>query len=71
MTSEQWYFTFGARQEFEGYYVVIPGSFADARVRMVQKYGIAWSGQYTAQQFEQLGLGDKLECLEVFEVWAG
>jgi hypothetical protein len=52
-----WVFTFGARQRYDGYYIIIKNmSFNEARKKMVAKYGIAWSGQYTLTSFKEAGL---------------
>jgi len=60
-----WYFTFGCGHEFDGCYVVIRNiDFMGARMRMVSKYGIAWSGQYDTTIWNELGLANKMELLE-------
>jgi hypothetical protein len=62
---EYWYFTFGAGQEFEGYYVIVRGcGFTAAREKMVKKYGTAWSGQYTIEEFLSSGMWNTQELLE-------
>lgn len=62
---QDWYFTFGAGQPHDGKYVVVKMSTAwDARVKMVAKYGIRWSGQYSVPEFMRLGLNDRMSLLE-------
>lgn len=61
---QDWYFTFGAGQEHDHHYVCVKNStFGDARMKMIKVYGIAWSGQYSVQQFLHLGLERHLNLL--------
>jgi len=63
--NEAWYFTFGAGQDNDGYYVIVRNcGFSEARQKMLKKYGICWSGQYTHDVFLMHGLNSKLELLE-------
>lgn len=62
---QDWYFTFGARQMFDGKYVIVKNStFSEARDKMYKKYGIAWSGQYNVPQFLRYELDKKMTWLE-------
>ena len=40
---ECWIFTFGEGHSHPGYYVKIYGSYGEARMKMVEKYGIKWA----------------------------
>lgn len=54
-----YYFTFGARQEFEGYVQPVVASEYDiARKLMLNKYGTNWFMQYSANEWEFV----KLNC---------
>jgi hypothetical protein len=65
---QDYYFTFGAGQEYDGQYVIVMHStFGEARLKMVKKYGIAWSGQYSVPDFLRARLDEKLELLECIE----
>lgn len=46
-----WIFTFGSGQEHGGYYVKIKGTWQSAREKMFDKYGKAWSWQYTEKEW--------------------
>lgn len=60
-----WYFTFGASQQYDGFYVIVRDTtFGDARAKMFNCYGYEWSGQYSAQQFNHLGLNGKMKLLD-------
>lgn len=62
-----YYFTFGARQEHDGCYVVVhEDMYAAARTVMVARFGIMWSGQYSEQQFMHLGLDKKMQLFSEF-----
>jgi hypothetical protein len=62
-----YYFTFGAGQEHDGEYVIInQAMFAAARQVMVARFGIRWSGQYSQQQFNHLGLASKMQLVSTF-----
>lgn len=43
---ESWIFTFGSGQQHDGRYVVIPGSYDEARAEMLARFGNRWSFQY-------------------------
>lgn len=45
-----WYFTFGQGQEHAGHYVKIWGTFGEARTEMFNRYGSAWSIQYSEEE---------------------
>ena len=65
MRPEKWFFTFGAGQENDGYYVIINNcGFSQAREKMRAKYGMQWCGQYTQTQFIELDLANRMELLE-------
>lgn len=52
MASQQWFvFTFGSGQPNEGKYVRVFGTFEEARVKMIEKYGRQWGFQYTSEQW--------------------
>lgn len=52
---EQWWvFTFGCCQPHAGYYVKIRGTFAEAREKMVKKYGIKWAFQRSWEEWEKI-----------------
>ncbi len=54
-----YYFTFGAKQEFEGYVQPVVASEYDiARKLMLNKYGTNWFMQYSANEWEFV----KLNC---------
>lgn len=62
-----YYFTFGAGQAHDGCYVIIhEPMYLAARQVMVARFGTRWSGQYSHQQFDQLGLADRMELYSVF-----
>lgn len=62
---QDWFFTFGAGQEYDGYYVRVRNAdFSQARMKMVIKFGSRWSGQYNKTDFTSERLGEKLEKLE-------
>jgi hypothetical protein len=55
--SEQWIFTFGfghyhpeTGEPLANRYVVIPGTFSDARQKMVVMFGVKWSMQYASKE---------------------
>ena len=63
--NQNWFFTFGAGQKFDGYYVrVVNSTFLEARLKMVEKFGIFWCSQYNLLDFESEGLHEKLDKLE-------
>lgn len=47
---QHWYFTFGAGHDQAGRYVKLHGTFADARLRMVELFGTRWSQQYPSAE---------------------
>lgn len=62
---QDWYFTFGAGQEHDGYFVCVKNKkFDEARIRMVNEYGTAWSGQYTVSQFMYYRLNERMKFLK-------
>ena len=64
MDNEQkWYFTFMQKQkELKNKYVVIEGSFWNARAKMIERYGEAFGFQYSEEGFagqkEKYGLSE-------------
>lgn len=51
---KDWIFTFGSGQKHEGCYVrVTAASYADARRKMVEKYGIEWAFQYSEDDWDR------------------
>ena len=51
---EKWVFTFGSGQEHEGHYVIIFGSFNEAREKMIKRFGTQWAFQYSEQEWEEM-----------------
>lgn len=49
---EEWIFTFGSGQQYEGCFVRIPGTWGEAREKMVKKYGLEWAFQYSVDEWE-------------------
>lgn len=49
-----WVFTFGCGHTYAGYYVKIKGTYAEAREKMVEKYGIKWAFQYPWEVWQKL-----------------
>lgn len=47
--STKWWFTFG-QGSHERNYVVIKGSYGDARHEMAQRFGALWCGQYSTAE---------------------
>lgn len=68
-----WIFTFGTGQKNEGKYVKIYGHFAEARDKMIARYGLAWGFQYSMTEWrdwqrEAAQMGYPIETLlEVIE----
>lgn len=49
--TESWYFTFGVdHPQYSMYYVVIKGSWNEARGEMIKRYGSRWSFQYDSPE---------------------
>ena len=48
-----WIFTFGSGQENEGCCVRIEGTFDEARRKMVNRFGLNWGFQYSAEEWEE------------------
>lgn len=44
--SNKWFFTFGFNHAHPNGYVVIEGSFSEARAEMYRRFGAKWSMQY-------------------------
>ena len=51
---EKWIFTFGSGQRYQGHYVVMTGTYYEAREKMVEKYGDKWGFQYSEQEWEEM-----------------
>lgn len=50
MKRTKWWFTFGQAPRVSNY-VIIEGSFSEARVKMMRRFGAKWCGQYpTAEE---------------------
>ena len=63
-----YYFTFGAGQAHDGCYVIVHQEmYLAARQVMVARFGTRWSGQYSQQQFDHLGLVNKMDLYSEFE----
>jgi hypothetical protein len=53
MTEEKeqdWFFTFGCGQEWEGFYVILHGTWESAREKMVADFGTKWCMQYESAE---------------------
>jgi hypothetical protein len=62
---QDWFFTFGAGQTNEGFYVrVVNSTYIEARLKMVEVYGIFWCAQYNKTDFLSERLAEKLDKLE-------
>lgn len=54
MEEKQWYiFTFGYGRQYQNQYVKIYGTYNSARQKMFDKYGSAWSFQYTEEEWNK------------------
>lgn len=53
MEEEKWYFTFGCGQLLHNHYIIINGSFSEARKKMYEQFGSCWSNQYSESQWKQ------------------
>lgn len=51
---ESWIFTLGSGQQYDGRFVVMPGSPSEAREEMLRRFGRAWSFMYPVAEREQL-----------------
>ncbi len=47
---QKWYFTFGSNHAHPNGYVVIEGTFKEAREEMIELYGRNWSMQYKSAE---------------------
>lgn len=57
--AQNWWFTFGSGQQFNGFYTIVHGTYDSARNEMFAHFGTAWSFQYATAQLasvEQFGL---------------
>lgn len=50
--SSEWVFTFGSGQVNEGKCVRIKGDYAEARQKMMDRYGTQWAFQYSAEEWD-------------------
>lgn len=53
MTEEErkpWYFTFGYGHQQQNCYTTFHGTHEEARQKMVDKYGLKWSHQYSSKE---------------------
>lgn len=48
---ENWIFTFGCGQQYEGYYVKFFGTFGEAREKMCSRFGKSWAFQYSEKEW--------------------
>lgn len=48
-----WVFTFGWGQPHQGKYVRIRGTYGQARKKMIEKYGLHWAFQYSAEEWRK------------------
>ena len=53
-TDNWWVFTFGSGQEHAGKYVLIQGTFNEARTKMVERYGTKWAFQYSSKDWDDI-----------------
>lgn len=53
MADEAYVFTFGDGQPNQGCCVRIKGSYAEARQKMIDMYGLNWAFQYSAEQWDE------------------
>ena len=51
---DEWIFTFGSGHELEGKCVRVSGTKEEARHKMVDKYGLHWGFQYSADEWETM-----------------
>ena len=49
---KNWIFTFGVGQPYEGHYVKIYGTFAQARDEMFRRFGREWAFQYSEEEWQ-------------------
>lgn len=49
---ELWTFTFGSGQKYGGRCVKIYGTFAEARSKMIDRFGLEWAFQYSEKEWE-------------------
>src|ERR1700733_3038993 len=53
---EEYFFTFGVGHPFKGNFVRIPGTWDEARERMIKVFGKNWSNQYDRLAIQQYAL---------------
>ncbi|MFE7874741.1 hypothetical protein ACFUYE_30875 [Micromonospora humida] len=53
---QDWLFTFGSGQQFDGRFVRIHGTRESARAEMIARFGTAWCDQYDWRAFDAAGL---------------
>ena len=49
----EWVFTFGKGQRNAGKCVRIKGDYYEARRKMIEKYGLQWAFQYSAEEWDK------------------
>ena len=50
--TEVWYFTFMQKQaDLKNKFVRIEGSYEEARMKMVERFGSSWANQYSEEEF--------------------
>lgn len=51
--NDEYIFTFGQGQPLAGHCVRIRGDYAEAREKMIEKFGLKWAFQYDAKQWDE------------------
>lgn len=57
---QEWFFTFGAGQQYDGRFVRLNGTYESTRAVMLQVFGQAWCAQYDRASFDREGLSARL-----------
>lgn len=55
----KWAFTFGVGHGLRNYYVVIEGTYDEAKDKMMELFGRKWSWQYPLEKWEANSYGTK------------
>ncbi len=63
LQKELWYFTFGNGSILRNNFVVVPGTYDEARTKIAERYGNKWAFQYSQKDFE--GQPEKYGLTEV------
>ena len=48
---QNWYFTFGSGQVYDGYFIKYFGTFHETRKKMCDSFGLKWSMQYSEKEW--------------------